>query len=144
MNGMTLIVKTVTRIMLDFIVVFAAALTLYGHVTPGGGFAGGSVLACGLILVLLAYGRRETYRRFPLERASAWDATGALMFLAIALAGLGAGTFFRNFLAKGRTFRVLSAGTILWSNIAIFLKVGACLFLVYAVLVAFQPTDEEE
>ncbi|NQT18078.1 MAG: MnhB domain-containing protein, partial [Planctomycetes bacterium] len=54
---MTPIVKTITRLILGFIVVFSASVILYGHITPGGGFAGGSMLACGFVLLLLAFGK---------------------------------------------------------------------------------------
>ncbi len=145
--GMTLIVKTTARLVLTFIMVFAAALALYGHVTPGGGFAGGAVAACGLILMLLAFGRLETAKVVGKQGASTWECVGALGFLVIALVGYTAGMFFTNVLPEGETFRLLSAGTVLWSNVAIFVKITAGLFAVYAVLAAFrmaeEPTQEE-
>ena len=57
MKGMSLIVKSVTRLVTAFIVIFGVYLVLYGHLTPGGGFPGGVVLACALILVTLSFGR---------------------------------------------------------------------------------------
>ena len=142
-KGMTLIVKTVTRLVLTFVFVFAIAIALYGHVTPGGGFAGGAILACGLILMLLAFGREEAFAVLSKEGASVWDCLGALAFLAIAFLGLRGGNFFLNFLSKGESFRLLSSGTVLWSNVAIFIKVGACLYAVYVVLAAFRMSDKE-
>ena len=34
MNGMTIIVKTITRLLIGFIIVFSASIILYGHITP--------------------------------------------------------------------------------------------------------------
>ena len=40
-EGMTEITRTITSIMSSFIVMFGVYLACYGHLTPGGGFAGG-------------------------------------------------------------------------------------------------------
>jgi len=69
------------------------------------------------------------------------DSVGALMFLIIAMLGISAGLggrFFTNYIAKwnpGTPFSLLSSGTIPLCNIAIALKVGASLFLVFILLV---------
>jgi len=144
MNGMTLIVKTITRLVLVFIVVFSAAVVLHGHLTPGGGFAGGSMLACGFMLLLLAHGATETKQLLTECGASAWDSVGALAFLLVAVLGYSARGFFANFIGHGRTFALASSGTVLVNNIAIGIKVGACLFAVYLMLAAFRLPDEEQ
>ena len=46
-KGMTSIVKTVVRFTMGIIIIFGAYIVIYGHLTPGGGFAGGVILACG-------------------------------------------------------------------------------------------------
>jgi multisubunit Na+/H+ antiporter MnhB subunit len=141
MSGMTPIVKTITRLILGFIVVFSASVILYGHITPGGGFAGGSMLACGFVLLLLAFGKEGSRAVLTENGASIWDSLGAFAFLCIALLGYAAKAFFVNFLPHGAPFRLISAGTVMWSNIAIGIKVAACLFLIYLVLAAFRPSD---
>ena len=141
MTGMTLIVKTITRLIVGFIVVFGASVILHGHLTPGGGFAGGSMLACGLVLLLLAFGKKETHEVLTEPGAAMWDSLGALGFLCIALLGYVAGVFFTNFLPHGTPFKLISAGTVMWSNIAIGIKVAACLFAVYVLLAAFRASE---
>lgn len=47
---MTIIIQNVVRIIVPFILMFGAYVTAYGHISPGGGFAGGTILAAGLIL----------------------------------------------------------------------------------------------
>jgi multisubunit Na+/H+ antiporter MnhB subunit len=142
MKGMSLIVRTITRLLVGFILVYGAHIVLYGHLTPGGGFAGGVMLACALILLVLAFGKEAALDIVSENAASAWDCIGALLFLLIALLGLTGGYFFRNVLDKGKPFDLLSAGTLMWSNIAIGIKVGACLFLVFLVLAVFRIRDE--
>ena len=135
MNGMTLIVKTITRLIFGFIVVFAASIILYGHITPGGGFAGGVMLACAFILLVLAMGGKAALAIITERNLSAWDCIGAFGFLVIALIGLSIGNFFTNFLVRGTPLRLISGGTVMWSNIAIGIKVSACLFAVFLGLV---------
>jgi multisubunit Na+/H+ antiporter MnhB subunit len=140
-NGMTPIVKTITGWVKGFILVFGIYLVLYGHLTPGGGFAGGVIIAMVFVLLTLAYGKEEPLKRFRIGVAAELDSVGALMFLVIALLGIAGGlggTFFTNFIAKanpGRPFALLSSGTIPLFNIAIALKVGSSLFLVFILLV---------
>jgi len=142
MKGMSLIVRTITRLLVGFILVYGAHIVLYGHLTPGGGFAGGVMLACALILLVLAFGMKAALDIVSENAASAWDCIGALLFLLIALLGFTGQYFFKNFADKGTPFDLISAGTLMWSNIAIGIKVGACLFLVFLVLAVFRIRDE--
>ena len=138
MKGMTPIVKTVTRWVKVFIFLYGIYIVITGHLSPGGGFAGGVIIACSYMLLTLAYGKEFAFGRFGTKLAGHLDSSGALIFLAVALFGLGiGGVFFSNFLLvrySGEEFTLLSSGTILISNIAVGLKVAASLFLVFAIL----------
>lgn len=142
MVGMTLIVKTVARWVKSFIFLYGIYITLYGHLTPGGGFAGGVIIACAFVLLVLAFGKEKALERISKSLASELDSVGALMFLIIALLGIFAGgTFFVNFIQKnapGQDFHLLSAGTIILSNIAIMIKVGSSLFMVFVILAVLR------
>jgi multicomponent Na+:H+ antiporter subunit B len=138
MKGMTPIVKTVTRWVKAFIFLYGVYIVITGHLSPGGGFAGGVIIACSYMLLTLAYGGEFAFGRFGTKLAGHLDSSGALIFLAVALFGLGfGGVFFSNFLLTryaAEEFTLLGSGTILISNVAIGLKVGASLFLVFAIL----------
>ena len=133
MQGMTVIVKTISSWVKVLIVLFGIYIILFGHLTPGGGFAGGVILAASYVLLMLAFGGEFVKKDLPLSLVSKLDCLGAFMFIMIAILGLVfGGTFFVNFLVEryGQPLHLLSAGTIPFSNIAIGLKVGASLFLV--------------
>jgi multisubunit Na+/H+ antiporter MnhB subunit len=138
MKGMTLIVKTITDFVAAFILVFGAYITLYGHLTPGGGFAGGVIISAAFILLMLAHGRDAAFSKLPQKVAHVFDSAGALAFLLIGWLGLTGGYFLLNIFPKGTQFRLLSAGMILPLNIAIAFKVGSSLFLVFAALAMFR------
>ena len=133
MQGMTIIVKTISSWVKVLIVLFGIYIILFGHLTPGGGFAGGVILASSYVLLMLAFGGEFVKKDLPLSLVSKLDCLGAFMFIMIAILGLiFGGPFFVNFLVEkyGQPLHLLSAGTIPFSNIAIGLKVGASLFLV--------------
>ena len=143
MKGMTIIVKTVSSWVKVLILLFGIYIVLFGHLTPGGGFAGGVILASCYVLLLLAFGREFAEKNLPLQVASKLDCLGAFMFALIAILGLVfSGVFFVNFLYQqylpGQPLKLISAGTIPLSNIAIGLKVGASLFLVIFLLSTFR------
>jgi len=143
MRGMTLIVKTITRVILGFIVVFSASIILYGHITPGGGFAGGVMLACVFILLVLAFGKEKALDIVSKNALSVWDCLGALGFVVIAFLGFSGGFFFGNFIPRGTPLRLISGGTIIWSNIAIGIKVSACLSAAFITLIIFRLNREK-
>ena len=142
MKGMTVIVKTIASWIKVLIFLFGIYIVITGHLAPGGGFAGGVILASSYVLLMLAFGREFAEENMPLSLASKLDCVGAFGFAMIAVLGfvLG-GTFFVNFLVEktGQPLELLSAGTIPLSNIAIGLKVGASLFLVILTLSMFRP-----
>lgn len=136
--GMTVIVKTVTRLTVGLILLYGMYIVTHGHLSPGGGFVGGIIIALSFVHLMLAFGREETLKSIPVNVVEFLDGFGALAFVTIALAGLLGGTFFVNLLPKGEPFALFSAGTIPLSNLAIFLKVGAGLFAVFLALVFFK------
>lgn len=136
--GMTVIVKTVTRLTVGLILLYGLYIVSHGHLSPGGGFVGGIIIALSFVHLMLAFGREETLKSIPASVVEFLDGFGALSFVVIALAGLLGGTFFLNLLPKGEPFALISAGTIPLSNLAIFLKVGAGLFAVFLAIVFFK------
>jgi multisubunit Na+/H+ antiporter MnhB subunit len=149
MKGMTVIVKTISSWVKVLIVLFGIYIVIFGHLTPGGGFAGGVILASSYVLLMLAFGRDQVQKNLPQTLSSKLDCIGAFAFGMIAILGfvLG-GAFFAHFLVeRGQEFKLVSAGAIPLSNIAIGMKVGASLFLVIFVLSTFRrnaSADEKE
>ena len=148
MKGMTIIVKTVSSWVKVLIVLFSIYITIFGHLTPGGGFAGGVILASSYVLLMLAFGRELVQKNLPMKLSSKLDCIGAFAFGMIAILGfVFGGVFFVNFLSRyGTHFNLISAGTIPLSNIAIGIKVGASLFLIIFILSMFRrnPSAEEK
>jgi len=128
-KGMSEIVKTISKIVSPFIIVFGISIIFYGHLTPGGGFPGGVIIAASFIILLLAYGREKVLSKLSLYKSDILHDIGAIMFLSVALIGFTGGVFFLNIFHRGNLFSLWSGGNLLFSNIAIGLKVGTSLFL---------------
>ena len=143
-QGMSIIVKTVTRLTVWLILLYGIYIVLHGHVSPGGGFAGGVIIALSLIHLVLAYGKDRILERISERLSAVWESTGALILLVVSLLGIPAGYFFKNFLPSGEPFHLLSAGTIPLNYIAIGLKVWAGLFAIFMALVLLQIDTEQE
>lgn len=130
-KGMTIIVKTVARMMIALILLFGFYIIIYGHLTPGGGFAGGVILAIAYTLMMLAFSRHIALVKFSNFWTSVFDNLGMLAFILIAYIGLAFGFFIHNFIWHGNPFHLVSAGIIPLCNIAIGIKVGAALYAIF-------------
>ncbi len=144
-QGMSLIVKTVTRISVWIIILYGIYIITHGHLTPGGGFGGGVIIALALLNVLLAYGREFTGNWLNIKFLHGLEAASVTAFLVVGILGiLIGGAFLANFISHGQLFHLVSAGTIPVLNIVIGVKVAMSLFLVIWVIAAIQLKEGEE
>ena len=136
-EGMGEIVLTVARWIKGFILTYGIYVMLYGHITPGGGFEGGVIIACGFILPVLAGSQMD----FNRSTVALLYSGGILLFLALALTGIwmSGGAFFQNFIETpaGSRFTLFSGGIIPIANIGIGLTVASALFLAFMVVSDF-------
>ncbi len=148
MKDRSLIAVIISRWVSPFIFLYGVHLIAYGHLSPGGGFPGGVVLACSFILALLARGKLAALKRMPYVFAKKLDASGAFIFLLTAFAGLiFARVFFLNFLNQifpGQELRLFSAGTVMINNFAIGIKICASIFLVILFISALRVGKDTE
>ena len=146
-SGMTIIVKTVTSWVKGLIILFGLYIILFGHLTPGGGFSGGVIIASAYILLTLAFGKDGSLKNLKENIAREMDSIGALLFLIVAVLGIFIKkTFFINFIHQfhpGENFRFLSSGTIPLCNIAIGIKVSMGLFIIFIMLSLFKVKEKK-
>lgn len=109
-----------------------AYVVTHGHLTPGGGFQGGVVLAAAPLIVFLAGEYLAMKLVAPHALVELGEAAGAAGYALIGLGGLiFAGVFFENFIALGTPGRLLSAGAIPLSNIAVGIEVAGAFLLLW-------------
>jgi len=118
----SLVLSTGCRLLFPLILVFGSYIFIHGHLTPGGGFQGGAIIASGFLLIYL--GCRE--RRISRVASNLAESLSGLVFVIIGLLGLVFGSYFLlNFLPKGTANTLFSAGIIPIIYIAIGFKVGS-------------------
>lgn len=117
------LLQTGTKMLIPLIMLFGAYVFLNGHLTPGGGFQGGAILASGILLLLLA----DPARRFGHGLINRVESASGVFYVLIGLAGLAwAGGFLDNrILPLGSFGAIFSAGAIPLIYTLIGLKVGA-------------------
>ncbi|MDR3290709.1 MAG: cation:proton antiporter, partial [Methanobrevibacter sp.] len=78
-----------------FIIICLGILTILGgHITPGGGFQGGAMIAGGIILSILVYGIEKSPIQLSHDFISNIESVGALGYILLGLAGLFTSGFF--------------------------------------------------
>jgi multicomponent Na+:H+ antiporter subunit B len=115
------------------VLVLGVYVIAHGHLTPGGGFSGGVVVA-GALLLAYAAGHAVRLRRVgSIALLEGAEALGAAGFLALALGGLIAGgALLENVLPLGTSGMLLSAGTIPVGNVAVGVEVAGAVALIFA------------
>jgi multisubunit Na+/H+ antiporter MnhB subunit len=140
MKGMTIIVKKTTQLITGMIFMYGMYVIIHGHLTPGGGFAGGVIIAGALILVTLAFG--SDFLRLVKEESGTTivESFATIMVILIASAGFLFGTkiFFNNFLPKGTVGELVSAGVLPLYNIFVGTEVAASIFIIFLSLIIFK------
>lgn len=61
----SVVLQTVIKLLLPFIQVYGLYIIFHGHISPGGGFAGGAVMAASFVLFAMSYGVGEGFKRLP-------------------------------------------------------------------------------
>lgn len=143
---MSLIVRRITNIVSGFIFMYGIYIILHGHLTPGGGFAGGVIISGALILRVLSFGSEAQKEKKLSTIGSVFESIGALLFWGAAFTGLlVAGAFFLNepIFGLGKPLHLFSAGLIPICNIAIGIKVSVGLFSIFLALAAVKYLMED-
>ncbi len=118
----TPIMETGTKYLFPLVLLFGAYIFIHGHLTPGGGFPAGVIIATGYLMMFIAQ------KRFVPDESvlSSTESFAGSLYVITGLAGLAAaGSFLYNVLPLGHPGRVISAGIIPVIYIIIGFKVGS-------------------
>ena len=127
-----LVLQTVVKIIVPFIQLYGIYIILHGHLSPGGGFAGGTIVASSFILYALANGVEAGFKRVPRLAAKWMESAGGLLFVLLGFFGLARGaTFLTNIDYLGHVGQLFSAGLIPLLTVAIGLKVCSTIITLF-------------
>lgn len=156
MSQGSMILKLISLPLSIILICLGIMTILGGHITPGGGFQGGAMIASGIILSILVYGLGNS----PLELSHTYievlESVGALGFVIFGLIGLFVGGFYLynvgtdvlNIVpaAIQNVFHypdVTNAGIIPYLNIFVGLKVFVGLTAIVIAFAGFKKIVEE-
>ena len=128
------ILQRIAAVLVPFVMLFGIYVMFNGHLSAGGGFAGGAVLGAGMILYLLAFGFEKT-SRFLNEKVINTIVCTALSFycLAKSYSFYTGANGIPSVIGHGTPGDLISAGLILPLNIAVGFVVACTMYSFYAV-----------
>jgi len=118
----SLIVSVICRMVVPFIQIYGLYIIFYGHLSPGGSFSGGSILAASMIFYELVFGLRRGKQLLPERSSEMIEIFGVLWFLGLGLVGVLTGSYFLANRAGG--FNIGTPGNLFSSGMIIMITVG--------------------
>lgn len=116
------ILKTAARIIFPIMLITGVYIFTHGHLTPGGGFPGGSMIASSFLLLYMA----DEKFALNLNSFKIVEGTAGTIYVLLGAAGLLVGGYFLlNFLPTGTVGNLFSAGLVPIIYVLIGLKVGS-------------------
>jgi multicomponent Na+:H+ antiporter subunit B len=138
------IVDLTSRKLAPYVLLFGLYLIFHGHVSPGGGFQGGVVLASGVILLALSRSVGTATGIFPFSRLGLAEAGAFGVFLSLGLVGLLTGaSFLGDFLKQGFLPGLPPTVFLVTANLVIGLKVGAGISIMCLTLMSRDGSGRE-
>jgi multicomponent Na+:H+ antiporter subunit B len=123
-------VRALGVLLLPVVTLIGIYVVASGHLSPGGGFQGGVIIATALHLLFLAGDYPALQRVRPLPIVDIGDAAGAAGYIAIGLVGLAmGGVFLENTMPLGTFNTLFSAGTVDLLNVTIGVEVASGMIL---------------
>lgn len=142
-KGMTVVVKSITRLTLGFILLYGIYITLSGHAAPGGGFAGGVIVALSLVHVMLAFGKEVALKRLHAYSLRFAISIAAMMFIYVVMTSYSGSACppFNLIFDRARSCRIFNDEVVI--PVCEMVIVGAGLFAIFIALVLLTKGDRD-
>ena len=117
------LLKIAANVLFPLIILFGIYIIVYGHLSPGGGFQGGVIIASAFLLMFLAQNDDMKINHKIISLAEGLSGAGLILLgiLGVVLVG----RFFENYLPMGKTGELFSGGIIPIIYIFVGIKVAA-------------------
>lgn len=139
-----IIIKTVCRILIPFIQIYALYVVAHGDFSPGGGFQGGVIFGSSLILIAIAYNLKTLMKRISEKFLGTLAAIGVLIYVGLGTLAMVLGG---NFLDYSKLTPILGhhhvrALGMLGVEIGVGIAVTAVMVIIYINIVSEGRHDE--
>lgn len=151
------IVNTATRFLFPYSITYGFYIVVHGHLTPGGGFQGGAVIATSFALVFVSNSYENVKEYFKKVFFNLFELAGLLFFVLLGYYGIfsdnsflfnwfaNTGCLFGNPVSYGINQGDLNTGgTIPLLNIAVGFEVLGALSLIIYYLFSYSKHSRED
>ena len=146
-DSQDVIVKTLARLLVPFIVIYALYVVMHGHHSPGGGFQGGVILAASFVLLAISHGLEQTKKRMSEKLAGVISSIGVFIYAGIGALCLILGGNYLDYGKLSKILRVTPAEArslgILGVEIGVALAVMAVMFTIFVVIFTADESAED-
>jgi len=143
-----IIIKTLARILVPFIQIYALYVIMHGHHSPGGGFQGGVILAASLILLMITHGVKDTQKRISDKAVAVFSSSGVFIYAGIGVVCLILAGNYLDYSNLAKLLRVDPAQArslgILGVEIGVGLAVMAVMFSVFFNISRGETSQKDE
>lgn len=137
----SVIVKCASDLFLPLACVFGCYVVLHGHLSPGGGFQGGVLIASAILLVFLGYGSSKVRQTFSEHKLHSSETIAEILYVVIALIGVFTGVgFCFNFVFAEQQ----ADSSILMNHAVGYHVMGGIICLLIMMLSLLAPDDKKE
>ena len=129
---MNVIIRTTTKLLFPAITLFGIYIIVHGHLTPGGTFSGGSIMAGAFILYTLAYGLLMTEKELKEMVIDILKSSAGFILIFIIFTEF----FLRRYLVSTAVpFTLWSGGSLMFTNIVGGIMVFSGLLMIWYTIV---------
>ena len=133
------IVRSAADFFLPLACVYGAYVVLHGHLSPGGGFQGGVLIASAILLVFLGYGNLAVKKTFNEHKLHSSETVAEIIYVILGLIGIiGGFNFCINFVFDGLGF-----DTSVLMNHAVGYRVMGGIICLLAMMLSLLDKDGE-
>jgi multicomponent Na+:H+ antiporter subunit B len=134
-----IIVRYMSRIIVPFVQLYGLYVILHGHLSPGGGFSGGAIVAASMILYALSFNLAQGTKKLSHDVSSLLESGGALIFAGMGLFAILLGTNFLGNKAAGFPLgtpgNLFSSGAIMVITAGVGIKVASTMITLFYSLI---------
>ena len=140
------IIKTVCRILIPFIQIYAMYVVAHGDYSPGGGFQGGVIFGSSFILLAISYNLKTLMKRVSEKFLGIFSAVGVLIYVGIGAMAMALGGNFLDYSKLALLIPVnpghIRALGMLGVEIGVGITVMAVMAIIYINIVSEGRHDE--
>jgi multicomponent Na+:H+ antiporter subunit B len=136
-----IITRSVIRLLVPFIQLFALYVIAHGHHSPGGGFQGGVILGASFILLAISYDLRFVLKRVKEKTMSLFCLAGVVIFSGVGLICMGLGFNFLDYSALSKILPVSQVAARSWG--ILFVEIGVGITVMAAMVIIYNNVASE-